>query len=98
MAIMVPAYVENWIQQLSDNEATLRFDVSSDNLDGNWRDSSFCFTGVFVRNSISTRTPTRYVPGTRFSRTVVPNLWYAYLGGYAKIILVMAENIKKKKS
>jgi hypothetical protein len=40
-----------------------------------------------------------------YSRAVVPNLWYAYLLGYAvdrlryaKIILVMAENTKKKKS
>jgi hypothetical protein len=27
---------------------------------------------------------------------VVPNLWYAYAWGYVKIILVMAENTKKK--
>jgi hypothetical protein len=26
---------------------------------------------------------------------VVPNLWYAYPWGYARIILVMAENTKK---
>jgi hypothetical protein len=32
-----------------------------------------------------------------YPRAVVRNLWYAYLwGGYAKIILVMAENTKKK--
>jgi hypothetical protein len=31
------------------------------------------------------------------SRAVVPNLWYVYPKGYAKIILVMAENTHKKK-
>jgi hypothetical protein len=30
------------------------------------------------------------------SRASVPNLWYAYPWGYAKIILVMAENTKKR--
>jgi hypothetical protein len=34
--------------------------------------------------------------GKRWTRPVVPNLWYAYPWGYAKIILVMAENTKKK--
>jgi hypothetical protein len=28
---------------------------------------------------------------------VVPNLWYTYLWGNAKIILVMAENTKRKR-
>jgi hypothetical protein len=30
------------------------------------------------------------------SRTVVPMLWYAYPWGYSRIILVMAENNKKR--
>jgi hypothetical protein len=33
--------------------------------------------------------------GTLPLRPVVPNLWYVYPWGYAKIILVIAENKKK---
>jgi hypothetical protein len=35
---------------------------------------------------------------SEWSRPLVPNLWYAYPWGYVKIILVMAENTKRKRS
>jgi hypothetical protein len=38
----------------------------------------------------------RDIEASTLSRPVVPNLWYAYPWGYAEIILVMAENTKKK--
>jgi hypothetical protein len=40
----------------------------------------------------------RHTPVCDRSRAEVPKLWYAYLWGYAKIILVIAENTKKIRS
>jgi plasmid stability protein len=51
--------------------------------------------GTGVKRGLRVRIATSPPSVSLLSRAVVSNLWYAYPWEYAKIILVMAENIKK---